>query len=117
MATPQRIVTEQGQLNTGGNSDPVVGGKREDSTSSDMGAAEGCVITPDDKEQLKESERQAWFQNAVNEKLKIPNGYFNVAVLVIRWAEDIDGFREGHNKEASHTNRRGATLIECRSSD
>ncbi|CAO2652883.1 Nn.00g022940.m01.CDS01 [Neocucurbitaria sp. VM-36] len=70
---------------------------------SDMIASEACVITPDDiekkPEKIRESERQAWFQNAVNERLNNPTGYQKVAVLVVRWHDEIDGFSKGHNEE------------------
>jgi hypothetical protein len=62
------------------------------------------VCTPEDeaakKELKEETERQAWFQNEVNDRLDIPNGYLKVNVLIIRWHEDIDEF-EGHNEEVS----------------
>lgn len=68
---------------------------------SDMLPSEACVIKPNDEEKKRESERQAWFQNAVNERLNIPTGYLKVAVLVVRWHDEIDQFRKGHDEEAS----------------
>ncbi|KAH7121194.1 hypothetical protein B0J11DRAFT_59573 [Dendryphion nanum] len=59
------------------------------------------VIASDDVEATQESEKQAWFQNAINEKLDIPNGYLKVAVLIVRWHEDIDSFPVGHEKEVN----------------
>lgn len=51
------------------------------------------------KEELqRESQRQVWFQNKANELLDIPNGYEKVAVLIIRWDEEIDEF-PGHDEE------------------
>ena len=47
----------------------------------------------------EESERQAWFQNAVNGAMDIPIGYLKVAVLIVRWHEDIDEYAEGHTTE------------------
>jgi hypothetical protein len=62
------------------------------------------VCTPEDeaakKELKEETERQSWFQNEVNDRLDIPNGYLKVNVLIIRWHEDIDEF-DGHNEEVS----------------
>jgi hypothetical protein len=40
------------------------------------------------------------FQRKVNDVLKLPNGYLNAAVLIIRWDESIDDF-EGHTEEVS----------------
>jgi hypothetical protein len=40
------------------------------------------------------------FQRKVNDVLKLPNGYLNAAVLIIRWDESIDDF-EGHTGEVS----------------
>lgn len=57
------------------------------------------VIRANDTEKKKESERQAWFQNVANEELNIPTGYLKVAVLIVRWHEEVDAFREGHDKE------------------
>ncbi|KAF2113490.1 hypothetical protein BDV96DRAFT_549394 [Lophiotrema nucula] len=50
----------------------------------------------------RESERQLWFQNEVNNRLQIPNGYLKVALLIIRWDEKIDDLA-GHTEEVTHT--------------
>jgi len=60
------------------------------------------VIKPGDVEKKRESERQAWFQNAANEELNIPTGYLKVAVLIVRWHEEVDAFRNGHDEEVSY---------------
>ncbi|KAF2260730.1 hypothetical protein CC78DRAFT_584513 [Lojkania enalia] len=57
------------------------------------------VIGPTDAEKKKESERQAWFQNAADEVLNIPTTYLSVAVLIVRWHEDVDDMRNGHDDE------------------
>ncbi|ORY09510.1 hypothetical protein BCR34DRAFT_568276 [Clohesyomyces aquaticus] len=46
-----------------------------------------------------ESSRQSWFQKKANDSLNIPNGYLKVAVLLIRWDDGIDEFKDGHNQE------------------
>ncbi|PSN69311.1 hypothetical protein BS50DRAFT_572468 [Corynespora cassiicola Philippines] len=60
---------------------------------------EDYVSSPEIPKKKMESESQLWFQNAVNDKLKIPNSYMKVAVLVLRWNNDIDDHAEGHDKE------------------
>lgn len=47
-----------------------------------------------------ESERQKGFQDQVDSVLGKANGYFHVAVLIIRWHEHIDDF-PGHSEEVS----------------
>jgi len=67
---------------------------QQDSTT----VADTVVLRPCDKaakEDLKrETERQAIFQKVSNEILKIPNGYLKVEVLIIRWHEALDDFKE-----------------------
>lgn len=65
----------------------------------DSEPSEPFVIKDSDTEKKRESERRAWFQNAANEKLHIPTGYHKVAVLIVRWCEDLDEFRTGHDEE------------------
>ena len=80
-------------------------GEAQDNPSNLVGpishtvSSHACVITPDDVEKKLEIERKALFENTVNEKLKIPTAYFKVAVLIVRWNETVDGFREGHSEE------------------
>src|SRR4051794_3993544 len=66
--------------------------------------AETAVLRPCDKlakEELnRETERQAIFQKVSNEILKIPNGYLKVEVLIIRWDEALDDFKE-HSREVT----------------
>lgn len=68
------------------------------------GVVETTVLRPCDKlakEELnREAERQAIFQKVSNEILKIPNGYLKVEVLIIRWNEDLDDFKE-HSQEVT----------------
>jgi len=67
---------------------------QQDSTT----VTDTVVLRPGDnaaKEDLKrETERQAIFQKVSNEILKIPNGYLKVEVLIIRWHEALDDFKE-----------------------
>ena len=44
-------------------------------------------------------EKQAWFENAVREKLDLPIGYVKVAVLVVRWHEEVDEWPAEHSEE------------------
>lgn len=54
-----------------------------------------------DDEKKMEPQRQAWFENAIKDKLKIPNSYEEVSVLMIRWNPEIDEYRDGHDREVS----------------
>jgi hypothetical protein len=60
------------------------------------------VLRPDDedaKRELKrEAERRTLFQKVSNDILDIPNGYRKVEVLIIRWDESIDEFKD-HKQE------------------
>jgi hypothetical protein len=57
-------------------------------------------VDSDQRESLREVSRKSMFQRKVNDVLKLPNGYLNAAVLIIRWDESIDDF-EGHTEEVS----------------
>lgn len=48
-----------------------------------------------------EAENQTYFDNAAKRGLNIPSGYENVAVLIIRWDEELDDplFKDGHDAE------------------
>ena len=63
--------------------------------------SDSCVVSPDDDEKRKETQRQAWFENAIKKKLNIPNSYLQVAPLIIRWDPEIDDYDEGHTSEVS----------------
>lgn len=52
-----------------------------------------------DDENKMDTQRQAWFENAIKDKLKIPNSYAEVSVLMVRWHPDFDEYRDGHNRE------------------
>lgn len=55
-----------------------------------------------EKEERKmETQRQAWFENAIKDKLKIPNSYAEVSVLIVRWHPDLDEYNNGHSDEVS----------------
>jgi hypothetical protein len=75
--------------------------------SSCSAASETCtaatnVTTPDDEEKIDQSAKRGWFEDAVKERLNIPSGYVKVAVLVLRWHEDIDEYAKGHTSEVSY---------------
>ncbi|KAF1939946.1 hypothetical protein EJ02DRAFT_407390 [Clathrospora elynae] len=57
------------------------------------------VTTPDDKDKIDQSAKRGWFEGAVKKTLNIPSGYVKVAVLVLRWHEDIDDYAAGHTTE------------------
>lgn len=59
------------------------------------------VVSPSDNEKKEETQRQAWFENAIKKKLKIPNSYVQVAPLIIRWDSGIDEYSKGHDHEVS----------------
>ncbi|KAF2995095.1 Phosphatidylinositol-4-phosphate 5-kinase [Curvularia kusanoi] len=48
-----------------------------------------------------EADSQTVFENAVKQKLNIPNGYEKVAVLVVRWDDELEDprLKEGHDEE------------------
>lgn len=62
---------------------------------------EPCVVSPGDEEKKEETQRQAWFENAVKKQLNIPNSYVQVAPLIIRWDPKIDEHSDGHTEEVS----------------
>ncbi|OAL47996.1 hypothetical protein IQ07DRAFT_646192 [Pyrenochaeta sp. DS3sAY3a] len=102
MATQQPLVEEQNVgLKTDLSNAPASNGPSD--LNTDMARSITCVTPPEDfekkEEEIRESERQAWFQNAVNEKLDNPTGYLQVAVLVVRWHQDLDKSWEGHDAE------------------
>jgi hypothetical protein len=51
---------------------------------------------------LEERERQALFQKVSNGILGSPNGYREVEVLLIRWDESIDQFKDHTEEVSSH---------------
>ncbi|KZM21040.1 uncharacterized protein EKO05_0011167 [Ascochyta rabiei] len=66
---------------------------------------ESFTVSSSDDERKQETQRQAWFENAIKKELKIPNSYVQVAPLIIRWDPEIDDYRDGHNKEIEDLNR------------
>ena len=68
-------------------------------------AQSGALLRPgDDAVALKrEAERRTLFQKTSNNVLDIPNGYRKVEVLILRWDESIDEFKDGHNQEVTYT--------------
>lgn len=60
-------------------------------------------------ESLRESVRQALFQATSNKALQLPSGYLKVAVLIIRWDESIDDFKEKHTEEVGFDISRDST--------
>jgi hypothetical protein len=47
----------------------------------------------------EDSKIQMWFENGMRRAFKIPSGYITIAVLVIRWDDAIDDYKEGRNRE------------------
>ncbi|KAF2877430.1 hypothetical protein BDV95DRAFT_146937 [Massariosphaeria phaeospora] len=100
MATQQCILSEPNPAGTGeGPTASMIHNEARLTTATIGRDTEECVILPNDTEKKKESERQALFQNAVSEALDIPTGYLKVAVLVVRWHEEVDAFQKGHDEE------------------
>jgi len=69
--------------------------------SEDSADAQSARKEEQNMERDRDALRQAVFQEASDEALKIPVGYLKVAVKFIRWDESIDDFFEGHTKEVS----------------
>ncbi|KAF2125114.1 hypothetical protein P153DRAFT_434790 [Dothidotthia symphoricarpi CBS 119687] len=69
--------------------------------------SEPCVTVAYDvgREKEKEAEYATCFENVVKAELDIPNGYAKVVVLIIRWDDEIDDFKEGHDKEIRRLRR------------
>lgn len=65
----------------------------------DLCRDDSCAVSPTDDEKKEETQRQAWFENAVKKKLNIPNSYIQVAPLIIRWSPEIDDYDDGHTSE------------------
>ena len=42
------------------------------------------------------SRMQVWWNRAMCEEMKIPEGYQNVAVLIIKWTEELDQLKSGN---------------------
>jgi hypothetical protein len=64
------------------------------------GMGQELVLGQESQVTERETERQSWFQNSCSNILNVPNCYSHVAVLIIRWHEDIDEF-QGHSEEVS----------------
>ncbi|KAI8938545.1 hypothetical protein NX059_004431 [Plenodomus lindquistii] len=72
--------------------------------SQSVGATEPCkteteITTLDYVEKREQSIKHAYFENSVKERLNIPTGYVKIAVLVIRWHQDVDQYAKGHTEE------------------
>jgi hypothetical protein len=52
------------------------------------------VVTEEDNAMM-----QVWWNRAMCDEMKIPDGYQNVAVLIIKWKEELDQLKSG--KEVS----------------
>lgn len=57
------------------------------------------IVSASDSDKKEETQKQAWFENAIKKKLKIPNSYVQVAVLIIKWDPELDNYSKGHEKE------------------
>lgn len=61
------------------------------------------LLHPDDEAQrqelAREAARRATFDRASNKKYGIRGGYRKVEVLIIRWDEAIDEYKDGHDVE------------------
>lgn len=68
-------------------------------TAPEPGQDESFTISSNDDERKLETQRQAWFENAIKKELKIPNSYVHVAPLIIRWDPVVDDYNAGHSEE------------------
>jgi len=82
-------------------------------------AQTGALLRPgDDAVALKrEAERRTLFQKTSNKVLDIPNGYRRVEVLILRWDESIDDFKDGHTQEVTYTAHQCERMILIRCID
>jgi hypothetical protein len=73
-----------------------------------QGHARPCPTSPrqrssytarEEAEKKAELQRRTWFENGMRRTFKIPSGYVTIAVLVIRWDDAVDDYKEGHNRE------------------
>ncbi|KAH7382740.1 hypothetical protein DE146DRAFT_240565 [Phaeosphaeria sp. MPI-PUGE-AT-0046c] len=71
----------------------------ESSTATQSG------VETEHKELIREPKRQALFQTNSNKALELPDGYLKVAVLMIRWDESIDDFKDRHTEEIARLER------------
>lgn len=47
--------------------------------------------SPEDKDaQQRSEEMQRWWDEAIRRNMNLPDGYQNVAVLMIKWADELD---------------------------
>lgn len=52
--------------------------------------------TPEDvANQKHQSEMQMWWDEAIAKNLNLPDGYSKVAVLLIKWADEVDDLKTG----------------------
>lgn len=70
-------------------------------TTPESDQDESFTISSNDDERKLETQRQAWFENAIKKELKIPNSYVHVAPLIIRWDPEVDDYDPGHSEEVS----------------
>jgi hypothetical protein len=54
--------------------------------------ANGAVEGVSDEENSK---MQVWWNKTMCDEMKIPEGYQNVAVLIIKWTEELDELKTG----------------------
>ena len=51
--------------------------------------------------QKQKAEMQMWWDEAIAKNLNLPDGYAKVAVLLIKWADEVDELRTGKEVRAS----------------
>lgn len=73
-----------------------------------QGHPRSCLTSPrqrstctavEEAEKKAESQRRIWFENGMKRTFRIPSGYVTIAVLVIRWHDAVDDYKEGHDSE------------------
>ncbi|KAH9869036.1 hypothetical protein J1614_008113 [Plenodomus biglobosus] len=69
------------------------------SSGSEACATTIAVGTPEDTGKQIQSTKRSLFDNAVKKALNTTVDYVKVAVLVLKWDEDVDEFAKGHSEE------------------
>ncbi|OCL02527.1 hypothetical protein AOQ84DRAFT_382595 [Glonium stellatum] len=66
-----------------------------DSRESTAGMPPNNVSAKEKAIQKKSSEMQLWWDEAIARNMNLPDGYLNVAVLIIKWSEELDELKTG----------------------
>jgi hypothetical protein len=64
-------------------------GPKQDETSGQL-VEQSQTCTQDAEEQERSEEMQSWWKNEMRKHMDQPDGYTSVAVLLIKWADELD---------------------------